>query len=74
VSDGSGPSERCEDQEKANLERKKGENVQVEDPLVLELTPTCQALVWAADFVERPSGVLERAGLGTNGDGTMFVP
>jgi hypothetical protein len=31
-------------------------------------------LFWPGDFLERPSGVLERGGLGTSGDGTMVVP
>ena len=74
MGDGSGPSAGARIREANRGGEDRDGNVQVDDPLVLELTPTCQALFWPGDFLERPSGVLERGGLGTNGDGTMVVP
>jgi hypothetical protein len=49
------------------------ENVQVEDPLALELTPTCQAIFWPAGLAGVSSDVWERGGLGTSGEGTKGV-
>jgi|SRR5713226_4058079 len=56
--------------------KSEGNHVHVDEPLVLVLTPTCQAtLFWGAgDLLGRSSEVLERGGLGTNGDGTKGVP
>jgi hypothetical protein len=51
------------------------ENVHVDEPLALVLTPICQALFWAGGLLGRSSSdVLERGGLGTSGEGTKGVP
>jgi hypothetical protein len=64
--------------EKLSSGSKGGErnHVHVDEPLALVLTPAaCQALLWATGvLLGRSSEVLERGGLGTNGDGTKGVP
>jgi hypothetical protein len=79
--DGSGPSVNRVGKErkvKFRFKGKKGrKHVHVDEPLALVLTPAaCQAaLFWAAGvLLGRSSEVLERGGLGTNGDGTKGVP
>jgi hypothetical protein len=53
-----------------------GSGPYVDEPLALVLAPpAAQALFWATGvLLGRSSEVLERGGLGTNGDGTKGVP